>query len=468
MVCACVLVVAGGCSPQEARRTGVALYAGPQVEAVANPFGVTWGWDHVGALGDGLSAYAGGASVVEVGWCDTEPEPGRPDFASVDAEVDATARMGFAPLLRIRVGTCWATGDTGPSGPASRPPLDMNAYAAFVATVAARYSDAAGFGIEAAFDSDSSWAAPPEAYPAVLSVAADAVRRSAPGKAVVGAGISSVGTGVLLAGSVLAGGRPAAAVTLWDDFFSRRFEQADFPFQPARDVATLEAQLLGDTGSRVRAAAAVLPAIAAAADAVALEYFEKWQFLHSVVALLGAATGGSRPLVGWDVGIAWPGEDYDGAVAGDELAKLLVEGTLNGVERMVYRPAVSQQEAIGRGEVLRGLFLASGAPQPPADALVAMVDATAGGVMVVRRVGAPTGLRGAGFGHGSRSVLVVWSDAAPVQLHGAPPAGTEASTVMGEPLEWSVAGLTVGSTPVVIEADSPVGAAIDVVESGAR
>jgi len=447
-------------------RPGESLYSGPDVVAAENPFGVQWSWDTLAPIEGELAGISGGATVVDVVWCDVEPDPGRMDFSDVDERVGAVVRLGFRPMMRIRVGTCWATGDPGSHGSPSRPPVDMAAYGAFVEAAAARHPEVHYFSLEGFLDASASWDAPPEAYAQLVEPGAAAIRRGVPGASVSAAGVSSESLGVLLADDLLATGGSDEAVKQWNDFYERRARQAGARFSASTSIPELQSELRGEEAARVRDATAVLmsPAVASHVDGRQLQYFEKWQYLDASVNALVRRDPSRRPYAGWEMGVAWPGDTYEDVVAADDVAKLLVEGLLMRLAPLVYTPAVSGAEEIGGSEVLRGLYLPVGAPKPAADVMRTLVAAAAGEGIVVRRVGSGD-LRGAGIGRGDSATLVVWSDGKPVHVAGAAPPGASAASAIGDPLEWSDTGLSIGSAPTVLSFAEPVGDAVRRVEA---
>src|SRR5206468_8589508 len=87
----------------------------------------------------------GGDTFYELVWCDVEPAPGLRNWSRIDEVVGGAAAVGFEMNLKIRIGSCWATGSRleargGKNKTASLMPTDMKAYDEFVRAVVSRYA----------------------------------------------------------------------------------------------------------------------------------------------------------------------------------------------------------------------------------------------------------------------------------------------------------------------------------------
>ena len=153
-------------------------------------------------------------------------------------------------MLRVRVGSCWATGgnklDPGRGGlgySVSLPPTDPKAYQAFVQSVVQRYS-AKGvhtYAIENEPAGNSFWQGTPQQYGDLVRLGAAAVRQADPTATVLDGGLSSTTWGVVMAQDLLDQGKVPEALAAYNAYYERRFErrQADFP--NANDESSLRA-----------------------------------------------------------------------------------------------------------------------------------------------------------------------------------------------------------------------------------
>ncbi len=443
------------------------LYSGPQVEAEPNPFGVKWRWDLIDDIEEDVIAVAGGTSPAELQWCEVEPEPGARDYDRIDEIIASTARIGYTPVLRIRVGTCWATGNPEHKAAAdkalpSRMPLDLGAYAAFVGEVVHRYAPQGvlAYAIESEVNLESFWRGSAAEYDQLLRTAANSVRQASPDSRVLDSGLSSTTYGIVVASSMLQNGQTDAAVEFYNDFYERWFALDDFELKPVTSVGELQAQLA--TGRAVRSLAFYEATIAAAdaIDAFQLRYFENWDFMKTVVGTLRVRLPMGRPIEAWAIGIAWPGDDFDEEEARIEVAKLLSVGSGLGISLLVYQPGANPPEMLEAEEVIfRSLWRAPGNTRPAGQAFEVMVEAAAGERVATTPV-TGIGLEGVAYGHTKHTNLVIWATEAPIHLDGELPKGSSIHDLDGEEVEWPVTGLIVTSDPIVVEIPKTLSSAV--------
>ncbi len=72
--------------------------------------GVSWRWTNEDIYADYLSQLAGASTWIEVEWCIAEPQPGTFNWNPLDRNIERSQRFGIETQLRLRVGSCWATG----------------------------------------------------------------------------------------------------------------------------------------------------------------------------------------------------------------------------------------------------------------------------------------------------------------------------------------------------------------------
>ena len=80
----------------------------------------------------------GAGTFYEATWCDVEPTEGTYDWSELDEVADQAKSVGQELMLKVRVGSCWATGGQvgdargAKAKTASTTPVDIAKYDAFV------------------------------------------------------------------------------------------------------------------------------------------------------------------------------------------------------------------------------------------------------------------------------------------------------------------------------------------------
>jgi hypothetical protein len=85
-------------------------YTGPDVQGAGHPIGLKWDWSTLDRYLPFVKDLTGGATFYEFEWCQVEPRQGQLDWGVVDRVVRSSQRLGYELMLKIRVGSCWATG----------------------------------------------------------------------------------------------------------------------------------------------------------------------------------------------------------------------------------------------------------------------------------------------------------------------------------------------------------------------
>lgn len=458
-------VVAASCSSsgsggQAATPRPIVARGSSAPPAGADPVaGVKWDWDGVANYVPYLESFGGGNTFYELVWCDVEPEAGRRDWSRVDDVVAASASYGFRMFLKIRVGSCWATGKRlaargDKAKTASLLPADLGAYRDFVAAAVSRYA-ARGvhrYAVENEVNLPSFWASSAADYETLVRTAAPVIRQADPAAEVVDAGISSTGVGWGLASWLLAQGDGDRAVAGYRDWFQRRLlarnsrvAQVDDAAglastlrsgQPARDVEFLDATF------RLAADRVV--------DAYQLHFYERWSNVEAGLDFLHRRLPAGFPVESWETGIFWPGGNEADAAA--EMAKTTALLLAGGVRPVIWLPASADTR---KGELRWGLFDGDGKPRLAADVFLYLAKAAGGAGALHLTSGA---LDGVALIHDGRTDLMLWSDEG-TRLLRQPPAGTTASRLDGRALSWTAAGLRVDQTPVMIDLAGPADAA---------
>lgn len=443
-----------------------ARYDGPQVDAEANLVGLKWSWDMLDTVVEDVSSVAGGASFFEFEWCEVEPSPGTQDWTEVDDVVESTKRLGYTPMLKIRVGSCWVNGttDTEVRGTenkktASKMPLDLAQYAAFVDAVVRRYvpMGVTSYAIENEVNASNFWDGTPDEYSKLLTRGAQAVHAADPAARVLDGGISSIGYGVAICAQLVAAGKPQEALAFYRSYYERRFARDQFIFKPVSNIAELQAVLDSRPAKRAVSFLAATFNTAGAVDAYQLHYYEQPRDLDAVLGHISAGVAKTHPgipIEAWEVGLAWPGDTYDPNVAASETAQQFGIGFASGMRLMLYLPAAYRPGGLREEEIWRGLWEPDGSPRPAAGTFAELAEATSGDAVELVPVNGPS-VRGVVFGRGASSTLLAWAPRGgqvPLELPPGSPvevldaAGTQQST-SGTPM--------IGAEPIFVVAEVP-------------
>jgi len=400
----------------------------PATAAEAPVLGVKWDWDRAASYAGFLQGFGGGDTFYELVWCDVEPAPGLRNWKTIAAVVDGAAAVGFEMNLKIRVGSCWATGSRldargGKNKTASLMPTDMAAYEQFVRAVVTRYAPKGvhRYAVENEVNGNGFWQSSPADYERLVRTAAAAIRASDPRAVVLDGGISATAYGAGVAQWLLDQGRTADAVAAWNAFYERRFAVRQEQLPAAHDAATLRAALRADQPARNLSflEAAFRLAAGRTIDAYQLHFYEPWGNVPALLAYLHARLPAGFPIESWETGIFWPKGDEQ-AVPGEtvKLVSLLLAG---GVRRVIWLPAAYDPNGRRDEEYRFGLFDPTGNPRPAATLFRDLAVAAAGAA--VRGV-AGDGMGGVVLSRDARTVMAVWSDTAGHRA-GPLPAGSE-------------------------------------------
>ncbi|MGH2731657.1 MAG: hypothetical protein ACRDJG_01705, partial [Actinomycetota bacterium] len=451
------------------------LYSGPRVQAEPHPFGLKWNWFQMAQLQEHLVRGAGGATFIEVIWCDIERSPGQANWSVVDRVADSTELLGYDLYLKIRTGSCWVNGRNAPqrqAPPVKNPsslPEDLDRYREFVSALVERYS-ARGihtYAVENEVNARNFWEGTPQEYERLAEAAAGSIRAADPSARVLDSGISSGGLGLAVAARMLEKGEAGDALRFYNDYYRRRFLETRSPIMRAGTTSELEAAVGEPIGRRTidHLEATFRLARRGIFDAYQLHFYEPWSVAPTLLAHIREGIGASLPIEAWEVGVFWPGESYDERAHATETVKLLSTLLAAGVSRLIYLPAAYTPSG-ARDETFRGLWLPTGEARPAARAYEALVAASSGTAAFWETFEA-SGLSGIGLQGESGATLVVWS-AGEVRLGGAPPSGARATAASGEALEWGPSGLRVGEEPVLVSLPQSLDAALSWLEEAAR
>ena len=182
-----------------------------------------------------------------------QPDPAQPiNWDRADKNIGRATSVGITPMIRIRVGSCWATGgekiDAGRGGlgySVSTMPVDDAAYQDFVRSVVERYQGEGvdTYALENEVNGEGFWRGSAADYEALVRSGAEAIRSADPDATVTDAGLSSTVWGVVMAEAALDEGRDDEAIALYDQYYERRFARREQDFPRAENADELREAL---------------------------------------------------------------------------------------------------------------------------------------------------------------------------------------------------------------------------------
>jgi hypothetical protein len=467
-VAVAALALAGGCTagpggPSAA--TPTVGYSGPAGAGPPTSVGAKWDWSRTRTFGPYLHALSGGATFYEAVLCDIEPRPGRFDWANLDEVSRSTRRLGIKLMLKVRIGTCWATDGHGGylrgHKSASAFPADLTAYRTFVRTLVARYAPATvhEYAVENEANDPGMWNGTAAQYSTLVHVAGGVIRATDPKSIVVDSGISSTSYGVAIASSLLDKGQDEAAVLAYQRYYAARPNRAtDFP--PVSDAQQLQAALRGTQAQRDLAFVGVTERLARerAIDVRQIHFYEPWQNVPALLDYLDATTPPQVPLEAWEVGSysAAGAGSTTAAVRADDMAKKVTLLLAGGLRRVVWLPLAFDPTGRHANEPRYGLLDPDGTARLSGREFLLLLRLARNRAVPVHRLG----LVGAAFERHGRTSMVLWSGSGSRVIAGVP-AGS-AIDPLGSPPGGAPArqSISVGSSPVLVTIDGHVDSAV--------
>jgi hypothetical protein len=444
----------GGGSPPPGGGGAVPGYSGPPVRGAANPIGLKWDWPNLGRYLPYVKELAGGATWYEFEWCRVERQPGQRDWSTVDRVARSSQRLGYSLLLKIRTGSCWATG--GQRGQergkkrttVSAMPEDLAAYQAFVRAVVDRYRPLGvrRYAIENEVNARNFWDGTPQQYEQLLRLGGRAVHDADPEALVLDGGIASPVYGTAIAAHLLDQGRDGEAVAAYQRYYARRGSQ----YPTVATVEDLRGVLDRDLVRRGLDYLAVTQRLAQehAFDVYQLHYYEPWDNVPALLDYLHQTLPAGLPIDATEVGMFWRGgpdqQRNDQQLRAAEAAKVVALLLAGGVRQVTWLPTGAHDE--GEGELHFGLLDGAGTVRPAGEVVRRLAGVAEGTTWKGVASGRASGVA---FGKGKATTLVIWSDHG-ATLPGTPPLGAKASTLSGAPIPWGKGGLRLGAEPVLV------------------
>ena len=270
--------------------------AAPTFEGV--PVGVIWDYAKQEEFRPFLEQLSGGATWYELEWCQLQPDPAQPiSWDRADKNIGRATSVGITPMIRIRVGSCWATGgepiDAGRGGlgfSVSTMPVDDVAYQDFVRSVVERYQGEGvdTYALENEVNGEGFWRGSAADYEALVRSGAEAIRSADPDATVTDAGLSSTVWGVVMAEAALDEGRDDEAVALYDQYYERRFARREQDFPRAENADELRVALATAQSTRNKEFADVTFRLAddGVIDTFQLHFYERWTNVPTLLSFL--------------------------------------------------------------------------------------------------------------------------------------------------------------------------------------
>lgn len=422
----------------------------------SGPLGLKWSWFQPETF-DFVSEAGGGWTFAEVEWCDVEPSPGQREWTELDEVVRRAVELGHEPMLKLRTGQCWGTlppvsgeVDTheGAWKTPSTPPVDLATYLAFVTEVVQRYAPLGvhEWAVENEVDVANHWASDLPSYDALVRQVAPAIRAADPEARVLDAGLSSTTYGVAVAASLLRAGDEAGALAAYRASYGRRLAGGASRWPPVSSGVELATVLAGTAARRSLEALDLVVGLVTegVVDAYQLHFYEPTDALTGVLDLLRERLGDTAPIEAWELGVAWPGDDWTEPAQAAELLRLVAVLLAHDVHRIVYLPVAYTPGQ--RVQVFRGLVHEDGELLAAGRLWVALTDALTGLADAPPTV-LDGDLAGVAWTAADRDAAIVWAPGDPVTL----PAGVTVLDAGAVPVDGGVdGGAPVGGDPVLV------------------
>jgi hypothetical protein len=358
----------------------------------SHPLGAKWDWSRVDRFEPYLRELSGGATFYELVWCDIERRRGEPDWSRADDVAHRSRQLGFVLHLKLRVGSCWATGGRGEHVRGSKqkteslPPVDLAAYEGFVRAAVRRYAalGVSEYAVENEVNVPSMWGGTPEDLRRLVEVAGAAIRDEDDDALVVDPGISSTAYGVGIAHRLLSQNRDEEALRGYTSYYERRFSTRSEDLPRVRTVDELRVALAGEQARRNLSYLRLVSELAhsGAVDVRQLHFYERWTNVPAVVSFLRSEIPPGMPVEAWEVGRFFVDDDPsapagDGKTAGaDELRRVVGSLLERGVRRVIWLPLAFDPGGRNPHEPRYGLLEPDGAVRVTGRVLLDVADRT--------------------------------------------------------------------------------------------
>lgn len=426
------------------------------------PLGAKYDWSRFDIVSPYLKNLSGSSTFYELVWCDIEPTEGKQDWATMDAVARKAKTVGAQLMIKIRVGSCWATTQSDPqhvrgtkNKTESFMPKDMSKYNAFVSSVVKRYS-AQGvhtYAVENEINSESFWGGSTTEFESLAKAAAASIRAADPAAAVADPGISSTAYGAAIAKRLMDQGKVAEAVKAWNTYYSRRIGTRGEQLQSVTDGASLSAALAAPQAARNLEYLALAEKLQKdkVVDIRQVHFYESWQAAPAFVDYLKATTPAGMPIEAWEVGQFLK----DGTLTDEQRAQEMVKTVslllAGGVRRVLWLPLVMNPVGRNSNEPRYGLLNPDGSTRLTGTAFTAMAQAAAGATATAV---SGKGLSGVALEKDGKTQVFAWSPAGDVMIKLGP--GEVVKPVAAQGGSGATGSAKVGAVPVQIASNRTV------------
>ncbi len=458
-----VAVVVSGCTttsytdpPLPSHTGGLPLPTG--TSALPSPIGFHWDQSKADAWTPFLSTVPGTSTYFEFQWCSVEPTQGQRRWGPVDKAVGYAVSMHITMVLKIRVGSCWASSENasfqrGKSDKTeSFMPKDIGLYEDFVRTVVKRYSPLGvhEYAIENEVNSQSYWAGSVADYEQLVRGASTAIHGADDAARVVDCGLSSTTYGYGIASRLLAAGDQSGAIAAWNAYYAQRLGTRGEKLAEATSVSDLQSMLGLEQGQRNLAYLDLISRLTRdhVVDVRQIHYYEQPAAIPLLLDYLDATTAQGVPIEAWEVGFFDPAGA--GTAASPDTANTVVQSLAlllaGGVQRAIWLPLASNPDNKAGAEVRSGILDPSGAERPAAATVRLMVDASRDATITPVPT---TRLEGAAFAAvGGGTTLVLWAPTGTVTL---PLQAGDTLAALGARTPTPTSSADIGSSAVILQ-----------------
>jgi hypothetical protein len=429
----------------------------PRTEPVTDtPLGVKYARVAFPSYQAYLNQLGGGATFYEATWCDIEPKEGTFDWSELDQVADQAKSVGQELMLKIRVGSCWATGGQigeargAKAKTASAPPADLAKYDAFVEALVQRYG-ARGvkeWAIENEINNSDQWAGTPQQYIDLVTHAAGVIRNAQPGAVILDSGISSPTMGSGMVWSLLQAGKDQEALAAYETYFARRHSTRTKDYPAAKTVADLQAIAKKDKWAHNQAVidATFKLANAHVIDRLQVHFYERWDAVPLLMQFVRQSIPSDMPIEAWEVGLFDVDDKMSEAELSAEVTKTVSQLLAYGAARVLWLPLAADPNGTGGVEKRFGLLEPNGQPRPVAGVFKQLFQVSSGATL---RPVIATGLAGFVARRGDQASVVTWAKQGTVD---AAWANGAVSTLDGTtPPTTAGGGAAIGASPVLIQ-----------------
>jgi hypothetical protein len=323
----------------------------------------------------------------------------------------------------------------------------MAKYDAFLNALVARYGahGVKEWAIENEVNNTAQWAGTPEEYVALVTHAAEVIRKAQPDAVILDSGISSptMGTGIVV--DLLARNKPDEALAAYQRYYARRHSSRTKDYPEITSVAELQGLVATDKWKYNEAIIEATLGLAndGVIDRLQTHFYERWDAAPLLVSFVRAKIPAAMPIEAWEVGLFDVDDSMPEAQLSEEVTKTVSQLLAYGVARVLWLPLAADPNGTGGEEKRFGLLEPDGTPRLVANAYEQLVKVTTGATLQPLD---SKGLMGFVSRQGDKATVVAWASDAPVQAEWATGASALGSTTT------TAGGATgIGTSPVMVE-----------------